>query len=64
MMNKIRVGYELEVIEQWTTIPNYIKPETNMLRKGAISAHKGELLIIPLNMTDGSIVGIGKGTKE
>lgn len=64
MMNEIMEGCELEVIRKWTTIHNYIEPETSMLRKGAISAHKGELLIIPLKMKDRSIVGIGKGTKE
>lgn len=64
MMNEIMEGCELEVIRQWTTIHNYIEPETNMLRKIVISVHKGKLLINPLNMKDGSIVGIRKGTKE
>ncbi len=34
-----------------------------ILRKGAISAYKGEKLIIPLNMRDGCIIGVGKGNK-
>ena len=35
-----------------------------MLRKGAISAHKGEKILIPLNMRDGCILAIGKGNPE
>lgn len=46
---------------------NYIEFLGNremIIRKGAISAKKGERVIIPLNMKDGSIVGIGKGNEE
>ena len=32
-----------------------------MVRKGAISAHRDEKLIIPINMRDGCILGEGKG---
>ena len=42
------------------TIHNYIEFETNMVRKGAISAKKGEKLLIPINMRDGCIVGAGR----
>lgn len=42
------------------TIHNYIGAD-NILRKGAISANIGEKVIIPINMRDGSIIGIGKG---
>lgn len=45
------------------TIHNYIGDD-NILRKGAISAHEGEKVIIPINMRDGSIIGTGKGNKE
>lgn len=45
------------------TIHNYIGDD-NILRKGAISAKKGEKVIIPINMRDGSVIGIGKGNKE
>ena len=34
------------------------------MRKGAISAHAGERLIIPLNMRDGCILGTGKGNSD
>ena len=46
------------------TIHNYIDLETNMVRKGAISAKAGEKLLIPINMRDGCIVGIGKGNED
>ena len=35
-----------------------------ILRKGAIAAHKGEKVLIPINMKDGSILAIGKGNPE
>jgi hypothetical protein len=40
---------------------NYINFDDNMIRKGAISAHKGEKVVIPLNMKSGIILGTGKG---
>ena len=50
-------------ISNFETIHNYIDDE-NMIRKGAISAKKGEKLLIPINMRDGCIVGIGKGNED
>lgn len=49
--------------DEWECIHNYIDDE-NMVRKGAIAAHKGQKVIIPLNMRDGSILGLGKGNPE
>ena len=46
------------------SIHNYINFSDKIIRKGAISAHKGEKVIIPLNMADGSILGIGKGNED
>lgn len=46
------------------TIHNYISFEDNIVRKGAISAHKGEKVLIPMNMRDGCIIAIGKGNEE
>ena len=46
------------------TIHNYINTEEMILRKGAIAAHKGELVLIPINMRDGSVLAIGKGNPE
>ena len=35
-----------------------------ILRKGAIAAHEGEKVLIPINMRDGSIIAVGRGSKE
>ena len=35
-----------------------------ILRKGAIAAHDGEKVLIPINMRDGSVLAIGKGNPE
>ena len=46
------------------TIHNYIEFESNIVRKGAISAKSGEKLLIPINMRDGCILGVGKGNDD
>ena len=46
------------------TIHNYIDTDEMILRKGAIAAHKGEKVLIPINMRDGSILAVGKGNPE
>lgn len=46
------------------TIHNYIDTKTNILRKGAISAMLNEKVIIPMNMRDGCIIGMGLGNKD
>lgn len=46
------------------TIHNYIDTHNNIIRKGAISADKGELVLIPINMRDGSILAKGKGNED
>ena len=46
------------------TIHNYIDVDSGIIRKGAINADKGKMLLIPLNMRDGCIIGIGKGNPE
>lgn len=46
------------------TIHNYIDTEEMILRKGAIAAHAGEKVLIPINMRDGSVLAIGKGNAE
>lgn len=53
-----------ECLNEFESEHNYIDQETNMVRKGAISAEKGERLIIPINMRDGSIIGTGKGNPD
>jgi len=48
----------------FATIHNYIDTKHGVLRKGAVSAMKGETLIIPINMRDGSLLCRGKGNPE
>ncbi|MCP4156327.1 MAG: RtcB family protein [bacterium] len=52
---------ELESID---SVHNYISFADNIVRKGAISAHKNEKVIIPFSMADGAVVGLGKGNRE
>ncbi len=46
------------------TIHNYIDTNEMILRKGSIAAHKDELVLIPINMRDGSVLARGKGNPE
>jgi len=67
MINSISIGLHLkkeEIVDQFTTIHNYIDTENMILRKGAVSAQKGEKLLIPINMRDGSLICLGKGNED
>lgn len=64
MMDELVKGMGIHVAEQFTTIHNYIDTDAMILRKGAVSAKKGEKLIIPINMRDGSLICIGKGNND
>lgn len=67
MINTISIGLHVkqdEIVDQFTTIHNYIDTENMILRKGAVSAQKGEKLLIPINMRDGSLICIGKGNED
>ena len=46
------------------TIHNYIDIDEMILRKGAVSAKAGEMLLIPINMRDGSLICVGKGNAD
>ena len=50
--------------ERFHTIHNYIDTDEMILRKGAIAAHKGEKILIPINMRDGVVLATGKGNPE
>lgn len=64
MMDEMVKGMKLHVEEQFTTIHNYIDTDAMILRKGAVSARKGEKLLIPINMRDGSLLCTGKGNED
>ena len=54
----------LAVQDMFHTTHNYIDHDSNIVRKGAISARSGEKLLIPINMRDGCIFGVGKGNDD
>ena len=64
IVKEIEKRAKLKITEQFTTIHNYIDLDLMMLRKGAISAQKGERVLIPMNMRDGSLICIGKGNAD
>lgn len=64
MMDEMIKGMKLHVVDQFTTIHNYIDTDAMILRKGAVSAKCGETLLIPINMRDGSLICTGKGNDE
>lgn len=61
MTDGILRGLNLTEVSRFTTVHNYIDVKRKILRKGAVSARKGERLLIPINMRDGSLICIGKG---
>jgi RNA-splicing ligase RtcB len=56
-------GVGLTVLDRFSCVHNYID-DTRILRKGAISARRGERVLIPLNMRDGAILGVGLGNPD
>lgn len=58
------MGLSAYVEDSFTTIHNYIDIDSMILRKGSVSAKKGEKLLIPINMRDGSLICEGKGNDE
>ena len=54
----------LTAADAFHTIHNYIDTSEMILRKGAIAAHTGEKVLIPMNMRDGSVLAVGKGNPE
>ena len=54
----------LKAQSSFHTIHNYIDVKEMILRKGSVSAKEGEILLIPINMRDGSLICKGKGNPE
>ena len=54
----------LTAVDAFHTIHNYIDTKEMILRKGAIAAHAGERVLIPINMRDGSVLAVGRGNPE
>lgn len=64
IIRKIVHKLKLRAGDSFHTIHNYIDHQSNIVRKGAISARKGEPVLIPINMQDGCILGTGKGNED
>ena len=64
IVDQIVSGMGWQVVESFTTVHNYIDTENMILRKGAVSAQKDELLLIPINMRDGSLICRGLGNED
>ena len=67
ILQEILKGMKWKEVERYESVHNYIGtlPDgSRILRKGAASACEGEMVIIPINMRDGVILGVGKGNPE
>ena len=61
--NAICEALGFHVAERFSCVHNYID-DHRILRKGAISARRGEQVFIPLNMRDGALIGRGLGNPD
>ena len=59
----VMVGMRTDAVAAFQTVHNYIGDD-NVIRKGAISAKRGERVLIPLNMRDGCLVCTGLGNED
>ena len=66
ILDELAKGMKWKIQEQISSVHNYIDDTGNnmILRKGAISAREGEPVIIPINMRDGILLGVGKGNAD
>lgn len=62
--NHMGWGTDIDMPDYFECIHNYIDHDSNIVRKGAISAKLGEKVLIPINMRDGCIIGTGKGNAD
>ncbi len=58
------LGLNIDDLEKFETIHNYINMKDKVLRKGSISAYENEIVLIPMNMRDGCIIAKGKSNTE
>lgn len=57
-------GLNFDDLDSFETIHNYIDVDNKILRKGAIAAYAGKRVLIPINMAEGSIIGVGRGCSD
>ena len=63
MANKILKFLKVFKCEKFETVHNYID-DLGIIRKGSISAHLNQTVLIPLNMRDGAIIAKGLGNSD
>ena len=63
IVREILKGMKWKAVEQFSAAHNYLDA-SGVLRKGAVAAEKGARVIIPANMRDGMILGIGLGNED
>ncbi|MDN6161769.1 MAG: RtcB family protein [Atopostipes sp.] len=64
MADNILEAVGIKQVDRFDTAHNYIDLDDMIARKGAISAKKGEKIIIPFNSRDGSVIAEGKGNPD
>ena len=63
IVREILKGMKWKAKEQFSAAHNYLDA-SGILRKGAVAAGKGDRVIIPANMRDGMVLGIGLGNED
>ncbi len=58
------LGLNIDELDKFETIHNYINMNDKILRKGSISAYENEIVLIPMNMRDGCIIAKGKSNSD
>ena len=58
------LGLNIDELDKFETIHNYINMNDKILRKGSISAYDNEIVLIPMNMRDGCIIAKGKSNSD
>ena len=66
MLDELVKGMKWKVTDTFSSVHNYVDLSGSepIMRKGAVSAQKGETVIIPVNMRDGIILGEGLGNAD
>jgi len=61
MSDAVCAALDIEPVERFQSIHNYIDFRDLTIRKGATPAREGQRLVIPFNMAEGSLLARGKG---
>ncbi|MFY4813233.1 RtcB family protein [Haloarcula sp. AONF1] len=64
MSDAVCDALDIDPVDRFQSIHNYIDFRDLTIRKGATPARDGQRLLVPFNMADGSIIARGKGNDE